>query len=184
MPNEPVQCPNCGSGDVQNLAADSYTCQHCNTNFRWVDPTQSRVVQKPSLCECGRVAVFFCVRCGKGLCQTHSSDAPPSKLSSEQRDYALFWINNNLHSGQYKECMEKNRIPDDREAILCTRCAGECYLALAATEEHLRPAAAQAITKKAPPLPSAPPIIPPTKKTRPESSLFGRLSDWFSGVGK
>ena len=37
MPNEPVQCPNCGSGDVQQLAADSYACEYCRTNFRWTD---------------------------------------------------------------------------------------------------------------------------------------------------
>ena len=43
MPNEPVQCPNCGSGDVQQLAADSYTCEHCRTSFRWADPTKITV---------------------------------------------------------------------------------------------------------------------------------------------
>jgi hypothetical protein len=68
VPNEPVQCPNCGSGDVRHRAPDSHVCEHCHTTFRWVDPTKITVALKPSVCQCGRSAVAYCCRCGQGLC--------------------------------------------------------------------------------------------------------------------
>jgi hypothetical protein len=71
MPNEAIQCPNCGSGDVLNVAADSYICEHCHTSFRWVNPTMSTVAQKPTVCACGTVASAFCVRCHEPLCEGH-----------------------------------------------------------------------------------------------------------------
>ena len=46
MPNEPVQCPNCGSSDIRQLATESYICQHCHTRFHWVDPTKRTVVHE------------------------------------------------------------------------------------------------------------------------------------------
>ena len=71
MPNEQIKCPNCGSGDVQALVADSYTCEHCQTDFRWVNPSKSTVVHEQKLCACGNVATAFCVRCHEPLCKGH-----------------------------------------------------------------------------------------------------------------
>lgn len=68
MPNQPVRCPNCGSGDARQTTPDSYVCQHCHTNFRWVDPNKKTVVHKKPLCDCGRIAKRFCCCCGKGYC--------------------------------------------------------------------------------------------------------------------
>ncbi len=71
MPIEQVRCENCGSGDVRQLAPDSYVCEHCHTNFRWVDPTKKTVVHKQSVCKCGNVAKAFCVRCQEPVCEGH-----------------------------------------------------------------------------------------------------------------
>jgi hypothetical protein len=143
MPNEPVQCPNCGSGDVHQVAADSYQCEHCHTSFHWVNPTKTTVVQKPSLCECGRVAVVFCCRCGRGLCQMHEDDRRPVESISEMElefevDRVGWWS-----SSQYMEFRKRHRIPEDGEAIICTSCVVECCRAIEAHEEELLPAAAQ-----------------------------------------
>ncbi len=79
MPNEPVQCPNCGSGDVRQLAPDSYACEHCHTEFRWVDPTKRTVVHKSSVCKCGNIAAAFCARCQEPLCDGHRCWHSPNK---------------------------------------------------------------------------------------------------------
>jgi hypothetical protein len=71
MPVEQVRCENCGSGDVRRLAPDSYSCEHCQTNFHWVDPTKRTVVHESRVCECGNNAVARCVRCGEPLCRVH-----------------------------------------------------------------------------------------------------------------
>jgi hypothetical protein len=71
MSIEQVRCENCGSGDVRQLAPDSYRCDHCHTEFRWVDPTKITVAHKPGVCACGNVAVAYCVRCHEPLCKIH-----------------------------------------------------------------------------------------------------------------
>ncbi len=144
MPNEPVQCPNCGSGDVRQLAADSYRCEHCQTSFHWVDPTKKTVVQKPSVCKCGRVAVAFCSRCGQGVCQEHGGTGftKPATMSSDHLAYCMARLRATFcNSSLYKACMEKHRIPADEEAVVCRRCAGDCARALEAIEQSLHRAA-------------------------------------------
>jgi hypothetical protein len=159
MPNEPVKCPNCGSGDVEQLGVDSYECEHCQTDFRWVSPTKVTVAHEHKLCTCGRVAVAFCCRCGQGLCLTHGDPGSrdPTDMSSEQLRFAMakrvfhhklkyyldFRQSTSWRSSVYTECMDKHRIPEDREAIMCARCVGECDRALGAVEEQLRQAAIQ-----------------------------------------
>jgi len=135
MPNEPVQCPNCGGGNVRQLATDSYACEHCQTDFHWVNPTKITVTHEQKLCACGRVAVGFCCRCGRGLCQTHGGAGTPkaSKMSSEQLDF--YMGRPYLISAQYKGWMEKLRIPEDEEAIVCSRCISEFKPALDAVRE-------------------------------------------------
>lgn len=146
MPNEPVECPNCGSGDVHQLAAESYACEHCHTNFRWVKPVKEAVVRQPIVCACGRIAVAFCTRCGAALCKTHSEelDSPClwGKLSKKWKD--LLPINSLSRDsdrvwgilsnyGDYNgviRFIKENRIPENRGAVLCQRCHEECSEAI------------------------------------------------------
>ncbi len=77
MPIEQVRCNNCGSGDVHQLAPDSYRCEHCHTGFRWVDPTKITVAHNITvshnrdLCSCGMKSVGFCSRCREPFCKRH-----------------------------------------------------------------------------------------------------------------
>jgi hypothetical protein len=191
MPNEPVQCPNCGSGDVRQLVSDLYRCEHCQTEFRWVDPTKTTVVQKPSACACGNVAQAFCVRCGEPLCKIHKKDWWLAVTSSMSLIMELYpsdteppeWV---------RRAMEKSRVPKQPNAILCAKCESECDAVLAATLEavektfsdpdgqRIRNLEAALRAKEESPLPTA----PPTRKTSRGSSLLGRLWDWLRGLGK
>jgi len=135
MPIEQVRCENCGSGDVRQLAADSYVCEHCQTNFRLVDPTKSTVVQKPSVCDCGLVATAFCVRCHKPLCEGHreswwaqcaiDSAFHPAKPPDEARH----------------KLMNEHRIPE--KGILCAECKTECNAAIKTMAKPFTAAARQ-----------------------------------------
>jgi len=76
MPNEQVRCENCGGTDVRQTAPGSYVCEHCDTQFHWVDPTKRTVVREPRLCECGRPAKLFCCRCKRGFCDNYRRRGP------------------------------------------------------------------------------------------------------------
>ena len=69
MPIEQVRCENCGSGDVRQLAPDSYRCEHCQTRFHRIDPTKRTVIHESRVCQCGNKAVARCVRCHEPLCK-------------------------------------------------------------------------------------------------------------------
>ncbi len=169
MPNEPVKCPNCGGGDVQQLAADSYTCEHCQTDFRWVNPTTSTVVHESRVCECGNNAVAYCVRCREPLCEEHRKGGFDLALRTDMRIPAE--TPPEIERAVMAKLMAKHRLPK-KDAVLCEKCQFEWFESLA-----------KAFPEEAP-LPAPPPIIPPTKKASRESSLLGRLSDWIRGVGK
>ncbi|MGO8753255.1 MAG: hypothetical protein ACLQNE_45540 [Thermoguttaceae bacterium] len=97
MPIEQVRCDNCGSGDVRQSAADSYVCEHCHTNFRWVDPTKRTVVQKASVCKCGHVAAAYCVGCGEPICESHvqwQDQKLLSEMTVEEEYQWASWIRN------------------------------------------------------------------------------------------
>ena len=136
MPNEPVQCPNCGSGDVRSLAPESYRCEHCHTNFRWVDPTKSTVVQRPSVCRCGRVAVGFCCRCNAPCCSAHGGSTVDWKALSIAVQLAGFELQQDAISeggetatvpASVREVLEEFGFP---RAVICERCYGECVVSL------------------------------------------------------
>lgn len=160
MPNEPVQCPNCGGGDVRQLAPDSYECQHCHTNFHWVDPTRTTVAhtvtvaQKPGVCKCGNTAVNFCYRCQEPVCQSHRNSWPPSGgRGSSLEKWTLQWFWFKYYIGTVvprwvRQSLEKHRVPEfDPPAIwgdfLCTRCWSECSAACETIMESLRQAERQ-----------------------------------------
>ena len=167
MPNEPVQCPNCGSGDVCRLARDSYACEHCHSSFRWVDPTKRTVVHESKLCQCGHVAAAHCVRCGEPLCERHgaSGTADLDGLSSEQREYYYRRMTTPSTTPQYKDCKRSHRIPDNRDAVVCTACADECVQALRGlVSESLRDTARHS--------------------TRPQRTAPPQVSSWLARLGK
>ncbi len=191
MPNESVKCSNCGSGDVQQLAADSYKCEHCQTDFHWVNPTKRNTVSKPNVCSCGKVAVAYCRRCEEPLCEIHEirwgewpRQPGDNDNSSLPVGYRARLCLLRRHPEWVRQPLQERDLPRiDERCILCVKCAVECITAYESIVEQLRPAA-QAAREEASPFPAAPPIMPTTQKTSPESPLLGRLWDWLRGFGK
>ena len=111
MPIEQVRCDNCGSGDVRQLAADAYECEHCHSRFHWVDPTKRTVVQRASVCRCGVVAVAYCARCEEPLCECH--------LQWEEEKDVTEMTQEELHAWAWNE-KRYGRQPNAR--ALCQQC--------------------------------------------------------------
>ena len=130
MPIEQVRCENCGSGDVCLLAAESYRCEHCQTNFRWVDPTKSTVVQKPSLCKCGRAVVGACWRCHTPLCGTCGGAAGEFYRSLADLFRHL--------PRSLCQTLESNNVPENLEVLLCKKCNSECCVIWESAARWLR----------------------------------------------
>jgi hypothetical protein len=152
VPNEPIQCPNCGGGHVRQLAADSYTCEHCQTDFRWVDPTRRTVVHESRVCKCGNNAVAHCVRCREPLCKKHKStwvwgvgdiayrsrtvEHLVSELCHELYEMLASGIVITRDGGgadsdavrqTVRQTMKERGLPDpESAAILCEKCMVEC----------------------------------------------------------
>lgn len=109
MPNQPVRCPNCGSGDARQTSPDSYVCEHCHTSFRWVDPTKTTVVQQPSLCRCGNIAAAFCTRCHEPLCEGHRYRHYDGPSRMDEDKYARSDQVRKL-LGEYTHCIDRTLI--------------------------------------------------------------------------
>ncbi len=135
MPNEPVQCPNCGGGEVGQLAPESYLCEHCHTRFHWVDPTTRTIVQKTEttivhkkdVCACGNIATAFCYRCGLPLCDLHK----PGKYKKMGNAEAIFFFWSQFGKGELPEwiqrSLEADHVPHIKsDVILCRTCANKC----------------------------------------------------------
>jgi hypothetical protein len=73
MPLEAVGCSNCGSSDVQELKPNLYFCNHCEGQFRFIDPTRITVTQEQAFCECGNPVQFQCYACRTGICEHHDA---------------------------------------------------------------------------------------------------------------
>jgi hypothetical protein len=57
MSNVEIRCPRCGSpSTLKNGTANEYECSHCNSTFRFIDPTRKTVVHEVT----GR----NCIKCG------------------------------------------------------------------------------------------------------------------------
>ncbi len=141
---------------MRHLASASYLCEHCRTNFHWVDPTNITVAHKPGVCVCGRVATAFCVRCHDPLCEKHkvtwsgfSPDFSSRALYKRLRDslrragkrcdskYELcdssFYFFSDLIDGDLPEpqsvrqVAEKLAIPQHSDAVLCQKCLCELH---------------------------------------------------------
>ena len=155
MPNEAISCPKCGASDVRQSAPDSYVCKHCQANFRWVDPTRMTVAHKPSVCDCGRVAVAFCVRCAEALCMSrdcsnHDSSriglAPgdPGRSDSRRSCWARLRTmtvpkaSNDETPGWVRLKLDEQKVPKNVDAVLCEKCAMECQAIGESLESSLR----------------------------------------------
>ncbi len=130
MSNEPIQCPTCGSGDVRQLAPESYDCEHCHTNFRWVDPTKKTVVHKPSVCTCGSVATAFCVRCHEPLCNSHRATERTDIYSHHRERILNLAERARVALGEQGYCagIRDGRSDEFTKDFICARVAGtqEC----------------------------------------------------------
>jgi len=68
MPVEAITCTGCGSGDVQEVKPDTYFCNHCESVFKYLDPTKLTVENAPAFCSCGNKIEVQCNICHKGIC--------------------------------------------------------------------------------------------------------------------
>jgi hypothetical protein len=69
MPLASMNCTGCGSNDVQEVKADTYFCNHCETVFKHIDPSRVTVAEKPNFCGCGNSVKAQCQLCqSKMMC--------------------------------------------------------------------------------------------------------------------
>jgi len=71
MTLEALRCTNCGSQNVDEVKRGTYFCQHCETVFRYVDPSRVTVTHEQAFCECGNAVEFQCYLCRTGICGDH-----------------------------------------------------------------------------------------------------------------
>jgi hypothetical protein len=69
VPFEAVACAGCGSTDVQEVKPSTYFCNHCETVFKYVDPSRLVVEHSPSFCWCGNPIQVQCQLCTRGMCR-------------------------------------------------------------------------------------------------------------------
>jgi hypothetical protein len=68
-----IKCPRCGSSTTpKNKEKNEYECLHCNSTFRFIDPTHSTVLQDTVVHHCPICgepvrsdASYICSKCGK-----------------------------------------------------------------------------------------------------------------------
>jgi hypothetical protein len=86
---------------------------------------------KPILCDCGRIARAFCVRCDAPLCSRHEKE----------------WVGDGvIEFADLPEsailAMKANRLPEDGR-VLCAQCTSECYTVLAEIDGSVHDASKQ-----------------------------------------
>lgn len=74
MSLEALTCTNCGSGDVQEVKASTYFCNHCESVFKHADPAQ--VTVGPAFCEHGNPVDVQCQLCRTGMCSQRCDVVP------------------------------------------------------------------------------------------------------------
>jgi hypothetical protein len=84
MPFETIACSRCGSADVQEVKPSTYFCNHCETVFKYVDPTRLTVRNNPAFCACGNSVQVQCQVCSDGSCR--SCDVMEWKLRRDRRN--------------------------------------------------------------------------------------------------
>lgn len=73
MTSHAVKCPNCGSTDCNEYRKDGFVCRHCDSTFRWVNPSVQNVVHHDAVCHCGKKPIGACTRCGAPICLKHKA---------------------------------------------------------------------------------------------------------------
>jgi hypothetical protein len=68
VPFEAIACARCGSIDVQEVKPSTYFCNHCESVFKYIDPSRLKVEHSPSFCWCGNAIQVQCQLCKKGIC--------------------------------------------------------------------------------------------------------------------
>jgi hypothetical protein len=79
MPVEAITCTGCGSGDVQEVKPDTYFCNHCESVFKYLDPTKLTVENAPAFCSCGNKIEVQCNICHKGICRECDMTSKPNR---------------------------------------------------------------------------------------------------------
>ena len=78
MSNVEIRCPRCGAPcALKNKATNEYGCAHCDSTFRFLDPTQKTVLRGTIAHNCPSCGApvkdgegYICTECGKDwLCQ-------------------------------------------------------------------------------------------------------------------
>jgi hypothetical protein len=132
MPTEPIQCPNCSSGSVRQLAGESYRCNHCGSPFKCLDPSRITVTHEPTICYCNRFAVALCYRCKSPLCKRHKRIwGEVGRIEYLDHDE----LNNlsdidgfDFEEDDFRRAIIEQGLPDPTaHVILCGKCNLECY---------------------------------------------------------
>jgi hypothetical protein len=79
MALDAIACTGCGSTDVSEYKPGSYVCGHCDSVFKYLDP--SRVTVQRDFCECGAPIAFQCRACRTGICSGHDVWIPYKRYS-------------------------------------------------------------------------------------------------------
>jgi len=171
MPKEPITCPHCGSSDCVEYSRDSFVCKHCDTAFKWVDPTHFTVTREAATCSCGKNATAKCRSCGRPLCEAHqeewSSFVKPHEIGVYRFSDAKggFEVNPDSWFAEFaksydrwrypvslvcpalwaESVLERLRLPEDDD-ILCRECHEEFLERLKDASEEIADAAKHAIS--------------------------------------
>lgn len=92
MPLESIACTNCGSTDVQEVKPSTYFCRHCETVFKYLDPTRVTVDHTPSFCKHGNPVEVQCQICKAGMCKEQCDIGPEIDMSREANFMTGRWI--------------------------------------------------------------------------------------------
>lgn len=104
MPFETIACSRCGSADVQEVKPSTYFCNHCETVFKYVDPTRLTVRNAPVFCACGGAVQVQCQVCNDGSCRScdvmewkRRRDRKNLEASGEMGSPYGQWLREHLH---------------------------------------------------------------------------------------
>lgn len=92
MPLESIACTNCGSTDVQEVKPGTFFCRHCETVFKYLDPTRVTVDHTPSFCKHGNLVEVQCQICKAGMCRDQCDIGPEIDMSRGPNFMTGRWI--------------------------------------------------------------------------------------------
>jgi hypothetical protein len=136
---EALRCTNCGSHGVDEVKAGTYFCQHCESVFKYVDPSRVTVTHEQSFCACGNAVEFQCYQCRTGICHQHDAFDGGKKVGQAVRAFVaekagavpphlcsdcLNPLMTELHTlkDERRRCAQRECI--DETTVECACCAG------------------------------------------------------------